>query len=258
MTLEYHDWGSVRLLETSHEPAQQISWHQHEHACITYVYSGGYHESYRRRDVDCTNHGLLLKPAGIEHKDSYSPKGASSVVMILDRDENNDLLEFIRDVSYLDHAEAGSLGVRLLQELRHPDECTALVVDGLLRSIIAMAHRLGSVDDRSTQLPWLDRVRDKLHTSHSHQICLQQIARQEGVHPDHLTRAFKRSYGLLPGEYVRQMRLEAVRHTLAKSQESLSSIALECGYADQSHMTRAFHRQYGEPPGRYRKRIQNN
>jgi transcriptional regulator GlxA family with amidase domain len=55
------------------------------------------------------------------------------------------------------------------------------------------------------------------------------------------------------GSYVRGLRLEWVAARLLGSEESLASIALAAGFADQSHLTRAFKAYSGLTPQIYRR-----
>ena len=55
------------------------------------------------------------------------------------------------------------------------------------------------------------------------------------------------------GAYVRSLRLDWVAGRLVQSEESLASLALAAGFADQSHLTRAFKCHSGLTPQAYRR-----
>lgn len=67
-----------------------------------------------------------------------------------------------------------------------------------------------------------------------------------------LERAFKRSLGLSVKQVLLRFRLEVVLVRLASSNDSVSTIAAESGYYDQSALTRHFSRVVGMTPGAYR------
>ncbi|WP_236542916.1 AraC family transcriptional regulator [Spiractinospora alimapuensis] len=61
-------------------------------------------------------------------------------------------------------------------------------------------------------------------------------------------RAFQLAHGMAPSDYQRQLRLRAARRQLVEG-TPIATVALSCGFADQSHLTRWFTRYYGVPPG---------
>ena len=84
---------------------------------------------------------------------------------------------------------------------------------------------------------------------------IASIAGAVDVHPVHLARVFRRHHDCSPGEFLRRVRIQRACRLLAESPESLSAIAYETGYADQSHFTRHFKRAVGVPPGAYRRLV---
>ena len=84
---------------------------------------------------------------------------------------------------------------------------------------------------------------------------LHALAADAGVHPAHLTRAFRRRFGRSIGSYLRLVRLEWAAHRLATSEDLLADVAGVAGFADQSHFTRLFRQHFGCTPARYRARM---
>jgi AraC-like DNA-binding protein len=81
------------------------------------------------------------------------------------------------------------------------------------------------------------------------------LAREVGVHPVALARAFRARFGSTPGAYLRQLRLAWSVSELTDGTRSIAEIAVEAGFADQSHFTRVFRRACGETPGAFRRYI---
>lgn len=100
--------------------------------------------------------------------------------------------------------------------------------------------------------PWLPRVRGNLENSWRAPVSVVSLACEVDRSPNHVTRAFRRRYGVSPVEYTHRRRVEWTAHALATSRLPLSVIALEAGFTDQSHMTRIFSRYFGITPGAYR------
>lgn len=70
-----------------------------------------------------------------------------------------------------------------------------------------------------------------------------------------LQREFSKNFGITPNRYLREVRVGVVRHRLTNSDQSLSTIATDCGFYDQSHMTRNFKSSTGLTPLKYRQRF---
>jgi AraC-like DNA-binding protein len=53
--------------------------------------------------------------------------------------------------------------------------------------------------------------------------------------------------------YIAARRVERAKRMMIISTESLTEIALNCGFADQSHLNRQFRRAVGVTPGQWRR-----
>jgi AraC family transcriptional regulator len=80
-----------------------------------------------------------------------------------------------------------------------------------------------------------------------------ELACVAGCSRSHFSRAFKRSLGFAPMEYVTTRRVERAKVMMTSTGERLTEIALACGFADQSHLNRSFRRIVGVSPGLWRR-----
>ncbi|MGE0494597.1 MAG: helix-turn-helix transcriptional regulator [Vulcanimicrobiota bacterium] len=102
----------------------------------------------------------------------------------------------------------------------------------------------------------LERVRAQIDERPGRKLTLEELARQVSWHPHHLQKLFRARYGLSPGRYQNQLRLEqAVR--LLREQRAAAEVALEVGFTDQSHLIRAFRRWHGCTPAAYMSSLSN-
>jgi AraC family transcriptional regulator len=145
------------------------------------------------------------------------------------------------------------LAMRLHQELQHSDDLTPLAVEGLTMELLAQVLRDTGVNDAKTRVPhWLGQVKDYLHAHFIDSPSLETIAAAVGVHPAHLTRAFRQHYHCTLGDYARRLRVDYACHLLCTSEMPLSQIALESGFADQGHFSRTFKAVTTTTPAQYR------
>ena len=107
--------------------------------------------------------------------------------------------------------------------------------------------------ERCTVAPfWLRRIREKLNVEFCQRITMDDLAREAGVHPVHLSRVFRRFIGKGIGEYVHRLRIREACELMFDPEQSLADISCETGFADQSHFTRTFHSITGSSPGAFR------
>jgi AraC family transcriptional regulator len=83
-------------------------------------------------------------------------------------------------------------------------------------------------------------------------ITLSSLAREAGVHPSHLARAFRAHYRQSIGAYLRALRIEWASRELASRAVSISEVGLRAGFYDHSHFTRVFRRHTGMTPAQFR------
>ena len=65
-------------------------------------------------------------------------------------------------------------------------------------------------------------------------------------------RDFKAAYGMPPGRWLQQRRLQQAAHLLKHTELPVAQVALESGFEDASHFSHAFRQQYQYSPTQYR------
>jgi AraC family transcriptional regulator len=100
----------------------------------------------------------------------------------------------------------------------------------------------------------LGRAIDFVQAHFAQDIPLSALAAAAGLSPYHFARLFKQSTGLAPHQYLIQVRVERAKGLLLHSRQSVTSIAVEVGFCDQSHFATHFKRAYGVTPRAFRQR----
>jgi AraC-like DNA-binding protein len=80
------------------------------------------------------------------------------------------------------------------------------------------------------------------------------VARFAGVSPGHLSQVMTERMGRSFSELLAQMRITRVKDLLRQTDLSLSTIAQECGFYDQSHLNKIFRKIVGKAPGEFRRK----
>lgn len=96
----------------------------------------------------------------------------------------------------------------------------------------------------------LNLVKEYLDDYPAADVSLEDLARLANLSAYYLVRQFKRHFGLPPHAYQIQARLRLARQLLQRG-ESPATVAVDCGFHDQSHLTTHFKRAMGVPPGQY-------
>jgi AraC family transcriptional regulator len=83
-------------------------------------------------------------------------------------------------------------------------------------------------------------------------ISLAELSAVAGLSSFHFLRAFKRSLGVTPGQYVLDRRMERARSLLKSGKLSVAEVGICVGFDYSSHFARAFRRAMGVAPLTYR------
>ncbi len=67
-----------------------------------------------------------------------------------------------------------------------------------------------------------------------------------------LLTTFKRTYGVTVNTYITDRKLDKAKALLSSNKKSISDIAYECGFSDQSYFSKVFSKKFGTPPSEYR------
>ena len=100
----------------------------------------------------------------------------------------------------------------------------------------------------------LRRVREYMEERLAEKIELSDLAKIAGLSGCHFSRAFKQSVGTPPHRYLVMRRIAAAAELIRTTNRSMTDIALEVGFSDQSHFTRSFSAVTGETPCALRRR----
>ena len=101
----------------------------------------------------------------------------------------------------------------------------------------------------------LHQVTQQLRSAFDQPLRLAELAQEAGTSPSQLERDFRRIFAVSPRGFLHRIRMQEARRLLEDSDATISAIAQECGYADQSAFTRRFAAEMGVTPTQYRRQI---
>jgi len=104
---------------------------------------------------------------------------------------------------------------------------------------------------------WVSLIKEMIHDLFDKKLTLTALATEANIHPAYLCQQFPLKFGCSMTEYIRKVKVEkAAQMLIAEPSTSLSAIAYDCGFADQSHFSRVFKNQLGLTPLEFR--LMNN
>lgn len=122
---------------------------------------------------------------------------------------------------------------------------------GGLIGVIGISRDLGRPDERRLTYERLMRVVEYLEAHYQDNVQVDTLAGLAEVSVAQLERHFRRVFQLSPRQMLTRLRIDAAMRMLHES-GSIASIALACGYGDQSAFTRQFRNLTGLTPGQFR------
>jgi AraC family transcriptional regulator len=249
--LSYASHGIIVTHRVADREPDEVLTHTHRDAHFVLISGGDYVSVAEGRAAERLP-ALIYNPPGTTHRDHFKQGRGSYFAISLEPAKAHTAggaIALPDGPIYLSEMSQFAIAMRIAR-------CCAVRPGGL--TLDALCHELlGSMDrlvQRVDRRPpaWLDRAVELLHDRYLEDLTIANVAHGVGIHPVHLARSFRRHFRCSPGEFTRFCRLERAACMLTRSDRSLSEIALESGFGDQSQFSKAFARDMGIAPGEYR------
>jgi len=238
--------------------------HTHPSLIISAVSKGGV--SLQINDTEtCLRREMLaaVGPNVLHCIRSYSPNFDGVYVL--------EVFGFPADCEGFEESHFQLFGSRLFQEKNNYDVFVALcrtllkptVVSEKVKAYVDWVHcffitRFSGypfqIQQNHEPSPLAGKIRKILDDNYQETLPYADIAKVCGYSNEHCNRVFKQSYNLSMQTYFLNKKAARARGML-NSGESLSEIALICGFYDQSHFTRVFKGIYQVSPKKYREAV---
>lgn len=240
------------------KPGHEVEPHEHEDGHFIVVMEGHYRSSARGVTALLGPGEVLWNPPGTRHADTFADSGnrrflalsvKAGLAQTLGLDDGG-----ARRLLGASQQAALGLAMRPLSSdlgalLDAEEACQRLC---LLTRAVPGRGEAAAHDSRDAREPlWLRRCMEQLLEECEQPLRLSDLAEAAGVHPVSLARAFRRHYGISPGQLQRRAQLNRAAQCLRAGQ-SIAEVAMQLGFADQSHFTRLFRAEYRCTPAAWR------
>lgn len=129
---------------------------------------------------------------------------------------------------------------------------------GKIIGLSGISRDIGNSMDIPVGLDTISPVLTYIREHPEEPLRLNELAEQAGLSAYQFDQRIRTLYGISAGQYITKVRIDFACHLLERSEESISFIALDCGYGDQSAFTRQFKRSVGVTPKAYRDRARKS
>jgi len=142
------------------------------------------------------------------------------------------------------------------------DDLGVEVAQTVARWLVMLVHRPGGQTQFASPV-WVPRaerstvraVQSLVESSPAGDHRLPALAAAAGMSVRHFSRVFVDEIGETPGRFVEGVRLEAARHELETTTDTLEAIAARCGFGTAETLRRVFRRRLRVAPDAYRRRF---
>jgi YesN/AraC family two-component response regulator len=247
--------NNLTITESEYK-ADKIDWHYHEDAYFTFILSGELLDGNRKQKHHCSPGTLLFHNWQEPHYNIMLKKHTKSLHI--------ELKNKVTDYSVMGINAEGCMNIndpqikilfhQIYKETKIYDSFSAIEIERLFLNVTDNMQPK-TCGNRSKVPLWVYKVRDILNGQFSEKITLDYLAAELDIHPVHLSRDFSKYFSCTLGDYIRKTKVERALSLLSNKSMSLTEIAFNCGFADQSHFQRCFKQTIGIAPFKYRKII---
>ena len=246
------DANGVFVSETEYHSKVFEGWHCHENSHITFILQGGNREQRRNREFEAVPGDIVFYASGELHRNLNTRHPSRNINVEIGNDffshHNLDITAF--NHTKLNCANAKFTLLKAYQECLTNDEYSQSTIHALLLDFIATTYH---AKNETFNPKWVRLVTEILNDRWNENVSLDELAKLIAVHPVTISKFFPKYFRCTLGEYVRKLRIEKATTLILKPQLSLTDIAYQCGFFDQSHFIRVFKQATGFLPNRFKK-----
>lgn len=234
----------------------RTDWHYHENPYFMYVLHGNMMDCNAKVKTLCPSGSLMFNNWQEAHFGSKHSVEASGFHLEFEKhwlEKNGISRDFLEGSQLIQNPKIHLLFAKLYVEFVLSDHYSEVSVEVLLLQICEALCNLKETNPGETP-PWVHGLKELLHYDTA-DLSLQYLSEQLGVHPVHISRAAPRYLTMSLGEYIRQGKIKKAIPLLLAANSSLTEIAYQLGFSDQSHFNRVFKSYLHTNPSLYRKNV---
>lgn len=233
------------------ENNENCDWHYHENPHISFIFEGeDYSESIYSSSNKSFENGVTFYHAGEKHRwVKQGPFSKSANIELGSGFYNkNNLSESQLNAAITRSIDTKFLMLKIQQEILLNDQTSSTCIQTLLFELVSQSNKtFGNATPK-----WVSRLDEILDDRWNENLSLKELSIETGVHPITISKHFRKYFSCTLGEYLRKLKVNKSISLIKNSDLTLTDIAFQCGFSDQSHFTRTFKSYVGFLPKNFR------
>jgi AraC family transcriptional regulator len=242
--------GLLTSISTYNSDLYNNAWHYHVNSRISYVLKGGCSEKKREHYERLPGTVTFYAPGELHR---IVQMGNSKHISLeiddvffkqydLDKSLLNNSISTLPDTKFM--------LLNMYREMMQDDAYSITSLQMLLLSILeSSASR-----NVSRRLPsWVTVVYQLMQDRWNENLSLQDLSKATGIHPVTISHYFPKYFSCTFGLYMRKLKVVRALDMIKTGNISLTNVAYECGFADQSHFIHSFKSMVGFTPANYKR-----
>ena len=222
--------------------------HYHETSYLTFILQGGALAKRKLDEVDCFPGTLTFYHAGEPHQCLHQADFTKSINFEVEPQFylENEISETVLNSSIKQNPNVKFAMLKIYKELLVKDEFSDSSIE---MSLLSLVNSKKALENKRPE--WINKIAELLNDKWNEEINLKDLSSFAEVHPITVSKHFSTYFACTFGEYRRRQKIEKALQLIRTSKFSLTEIAYECGFYDQSHFTRTFKSLTGFLPKHY-------
>ncbi|WP_435262043.1 helix-turn-helix domain-containing protein [Tenacibaculum sp. nBUS_03] len=233
----------------------KVDWHYHENPYFTYLLQGKLFESNKKESYYLESGDLLFHNWQDTHYNIKPPVFTRGFHIELNQEWflnfDIDLKDFEGSIN-LKNPIIKNLMNQVFIETKINDQYSNISIES---SLINIFNTIGKSTEEQSKAPiWAKKLQELLFEENI-DYSLNNLSSILGVHPVHLSRAFRKYFGTSLGNYIRVIKINKAFNLIVSNKLSMTEICYLSGFYDQSHFISNFKQIYHTTPSKLLKKI---
>lgn len=122
--------------------------------------------------------------------------------------------------------------------------------------LVGISKDLHAPSDKSESYTSIAKTIHFIQTHFDEPLKVSELAEMAGLSAYQFEQRIHKIFEITPGQFIQKVRMDAAMRRLARTNDAIVEIALDCGYSDQSTFSRQFKQAVGVSPAHYRRLAQ--